>query len=69
MLSDMTRLDKAVKIRQLLLNSLLPNATWNHRRKEAGKYRLAYWAVRLALMLIIIFLVLHLGIRQHPAVR
>ena len=58
-----------MRIFQVLVDSLLPNRSWNRRVPDSSQYRLAYWAVRIALTIVIIFLILRFGAQQHPQLR
>jgi len=45
----------------MLLDTLLPNRAWNRRVKYSGKHRLAYWALRLGLAILAVYLMVHHG--------
>jgi hypothetical protein len=58
------------KVFSIFSHTMLPNRAWRQRLQTAeSRDRLKYWALRIALALLLIAVFLLFNIQQHPALR
>ena len=57
------------KVLSIFSHTMLPNRAWRQRLQAEGRDRLKYWALRIALAILLIAIVLLFNIQQHPALR
>ena len=62
---------KLKAMRQILLDALLPNRAWWSRVRDLKdpRIKVAYWALRFGIAVLVITVISTFAIRQHPQLR